>query len=77
MTISVHAQQLQQRVAATSAALKPGIAVTAGELCAFVKAQVAAYKYPRWVWFVGALPKGPSGKILNREIVVPDEEAGP
>jgi long-chain acyl-CoA synthetase len=32
---------------------------------------VAAYKYPRHVWFVPALPKGPTGKILKREIEVP------
>jgi hypothetical protein len=27
------------------------------------------------VWFIEALPKGPTWKILNRESVVPDEEA--
>ena len=53
---------------------KPGMSVTADELRAFVKAQVAAYKYPRRVWFVDALPKGPTGKILKREITVPDED---
>ena len=55
-------------------ALKPGATATPDELRAFVKAQVAAYKYPRRVWFVEALPKGPTGKILKREITVPDEE---
>ena len=45
--------------------------VTADELRAFVKARVAAYKYPRHVWFVDELPKGPTGKILKREIEVP------
>jgi long-chain acyl-CoA synthetase len=53
---------------------KPGASVSADELRAFVKAQVAAYKYPRRVWFVEALPKGPTGKILKREITVPDPE---
>ena len=48
--------------------------MTADELRAFVKSQVAAYKYPRRVWFVDALPKGPTGKILKREITVPDAE---
>jgi len=56
-------------------ARKPGASVSADELRAFVKAQVAAYKYPRRVWFVEALPKGPTGKILKREITVPDAEA--
>ena len=32
---------------------------------------MAAYKYPRHVWFVTTLPKGPTGKILKREIEVP------
>ena len=41
------------------------------ELRTFVKANVAAYKYPRHVWFVDELPKGPTGKILKREIEVP------
>ena len=60
-----------------AAVLKPGASVRADELRAFVKAQVAPYKYPRRVWFVEALPKGPTGKILKREITVPDEEAAP
>jgi long-chain acyl-CoA synthetase len=52
-------------------ALKPGAAATAEELREHVKSQVAAYKYPRHVWIVDALPKGPTGKILKREIVPP------
>jgi long-chain acyl-CoA synthetase len=44
---------------------------TADELRAFVKARVAAYKYPRHVWFLDELPKGPTGKILKREIACP------
>jgi len=56
-------------------ALKPGAAITAEELRDHVKAHVAAYKYPRQVWIVDVLPKGPTGKILKREIVVPDDVA--
>jgi long-chain acyl-CoA synthetase len=44
---------------------------TADELRAFVKSRVAAYKYPRHVWFLDELPKGPTGKILKREIACP------
>jgi long-chain acyl-CoA synthetase len=51
--------------------LQPGAGVTAAELRDYVKAQVAAYKYPRQVWIVDALPKGPTGKILKREIIPP------
>jgi long-chain acyl-CoA synthetase len=41
------------------------------EICAYVKDQIAAYKYPRIVWFLDDLPKGPTGKILKREIEPP------
>ncbi|MFD8818360.1 long-chain fatty acid--CoA ligase [Streptomyces sp. NPDC059627] len=51
--------------------LVPGARTTAGELRAYVKGQVAAYKYPRKVWIADALPKGPTGKILKKEIVPP------
>jgi long-chain acyl-CoA synthetase len=56
-------------------ALKPGATVTPDELRSYVKSQVAAYKYPRRVWIVDSLPKGPTGKILKKEITVPDAEA--
>jgi long-chain acyl-CoA synthetase len=39
----------------------------------FVKDRVAAYKYPRRIWFLDELPKGPTGKILKREITPPSE----
>ena len=39
----------------------------------YVKEQVASYKYPRKIWFVDELPKGPTGKILKREIEVPEK----
>jgi long-chain acyl-CoA synthetase len=52
-------------------ALRAGATVTGSELQDFVKRQVAAYKYPRHVWILDALPKGPTGKILKREIVAP------
>jgi long-chain acyl-CoA synthetase len=52
-------------------ALKSGQQVTEAELRDYVKSNVAAYKYPRHVWFVDELPKGPTGKILKREIKPP------
>jgi len=51
--------------------LKPGVTATEEEIRDYVKGQVAAYKYPRHVWFEVALPKGPTGKILKREIRPP------
>ncbi len=52
-------------------ALKDGESISAEELQEFVKGQVANYKYPRRIWFVDELPKGPTGKILKREISAP------
>jgi long-chain acyl-CoA synthetase len=53
--------------------LKDGQDVSADDLKAYVKEEVANYKYPRKIWFVDELPKGPTGKILKREIEVPEE----
>ena len=52
-------------------ALKPDAHATAGELRDFVRERVAAYKYPRRVWFVDELPKGSTGKVLKRAIEAP------
>ena len=38
-----------------------------------VKQRVAPYKYPRHVWLVDELPKGPTSKIVKREIVPPED----
>ena len=56
-------------------ALKEGERVEPEELRDYVKARVAAYKYPRHVWLVDALPKGPTGKIQKRDITVPTTES--
>jgi long-chain acyl-CoA synthetase len=52
-------------------ALKADAAADADELRDFVRDQVAGYKYPRLLWIVEELPKGPTGKILKREIELP------
>jgi len=57
-------------------ALKPGATATPDELKAFAKSRVAAYKYPRHVWLVDELPKGPTGKILRREVKPPADALG-
>jgi long-chain acyl-CoA synthetase len=51
-------------------ALKDGESITEDELREAVKAEVASYKYPRKIYFVDELPKGPTGKIMKREIDV-------
>ena len=42
--------------------------LTGDELIAWTKERLAAYKYPRIVEFSESLPKGPTGKILKREL---------
>ena len=68
--IGVPHDELGEEVVA-AVTLKPDAHVTADELQNFVKGQVAAYKYPRHVWFADGLPKGSTGKVLKREIRVP------
>jgi long-chain acyl-CoA synthetase len=51
--------------------LAPGASADPHEIRAYVKERVAAYKYPRQVWIVGELPKGPTGKILRRNVTPP------
>jgi long-chain acyl-CoA synthetase len=55
--------------------LRPGAHATPEELREYVKERVAAYKYPRHVWLLESLPKGPTGKVLKREIARPAELA--
>ncbi len=57
--------------------LKPGSDATIEDIKAFVKSRVAAYKYPRVVWVLDTLPKGPTGKVLRREIKPPATVASP
>jgi long-chain acyl-CoA synthetase len=70
--IGIPHAELGEEVAA-AVALKPGGEATPEELRAFAKERVAAYKYPRHVWLVAELPKGPTGKILRRAVRPPEE----
>ena len=49
-------------------ALGPDARATSEDLIAFCKDRLAAYKYPRVVEIIAELPKGPTGKILKREL---------
>ena len=71
--IGVPHESLGEEVAAV-VALKEGADASSEELRDFMKQQVAAYKYPRTVRIVAELPKGPTGKILKREIEVREGE---
>jgi long-chain acyl-CoA synthetase len=49
-------------------ALGAGKQASEQDLIAFCKEKLAAYKYPRTVEFLAELPKGPTGKILKKEL---------
>jgi long-chain acyl-CoA synthetase len=48
--------------------LRPGSTATLEDVQTYVKERLAAYKYPRRIWSLDELPKGPTGKILRREV---------
>ena len=70
--IGVPHADLGEEVAA-AVKLKPGATATPDDLRAFARERVAAYKYPRFIWIVDDLPKGPTGKILRREVQPPQD----
>ena len=72
--IGVPHDSLGEEVGA-AVALKEGAKVHPDELRDYVKERVAAYKYPRQVWLVDALPKGPTGKVQKRDITIPTTES--
>jgi long-chain acyl-CoA synthetase len=69
--LGVPHDELGEEVAA-AVALKDGADASPEEIRAYVKERVAAYKYPRKVWIADDLPKTPTGKILKREIEIPE-----
>ncbi len=65
--VGVPHDELGEEVAAY-VVLAEGASATEDELREHVRSQVAAYKYPRQVHLIDALPKGATGKILKREL---------
>jgi long-chain acyl-CoA synthetase len=57
--------------------LKPGFQVSEGEIKAFARERMAAYKYPRFVEIIDELPKTTSGKIMRRLLQTTTREATP
>jgi long-chain acyl-CoA synthetase len=48
--------------------LKDGMSGTEDELMAFCRARLADYKCPKTIEFLDDIPKGPTGKLLKREL---------
>jgi long-chain acyl-CoA synthetase len=53
----------------------PGSTLSEDEVIAYTRQHEAAYKYPRRVFFLEAMPLGASGKVLKRELKVMYGEA--
>jgi long-chain acyl-CoA synthetase len=68
--VGVPDEKMGEEIAA-AVVLKQDQQLSEDEMRGYLKEQLAAYKYPRRVWFVEELPKGPTGKILKREIELP------
>ena len=48
--------------------LKPGKQMTAPDIISFVRSRIAAFKAPKTVDFIDALPRNASGKLLRRHL---------
>lgn len=68
--IGIKDERLGEEVGAAIAP-RPGVEVDVAEIKEFCRSQLAAYKYPRHIWLVDELPKGPTGKILHRAVTPP------
>ena len=65
--VGVKDERLGEEVKAVIAC-RPGMKATAEEILDYCRGRLAPYKHPRIVEFREALPKGPTGKILKREL---------
>ncbi len=58
---------------AAAVRLREGADCTVEDLRLYARERLAAFKYPRRIWTVEALPTGSTGKVLKRLIEVPAE----
>lgn len=65
--IGIPDERLGEEIAAV-VTLRTGASASEAEIIDYVRARVAAYKYPRTVRIVDSLPKGATGKILKKEL---------
>jgi long-chain acyl-CoA synthetase len=55
--------------------VRAGTSATSDELIAFCRERLAAYKYPRRIAFVDALPRTPTGKVQRAKLVMKPDGA--
>jgi long-chain acyl-CoA synthetase len=70
--IGAEHERLGEEVAA-AVVLKEKDSVSTDELRDFALERLAKYKCPTKIWFLDELPKGPTGKILKRELEPPED----
>jgi long-chain acyl-CoA synthetase len=49
--------------------LRDGTSITEQEIIEFCRERLADYKCPKSIEFVADIPKGPTGKLLKRELI--------
>jgi long-chain acyl-CoA synthetase len=54
--------------------LRPEINITASDVINFCREHLADYKCPKKIYLVDNIPKGPTGKLLKRELAKIHEE---
>jgi long-chain acyl-CoA synthetase len=72
--VGVPHPELGEEVAAF-VALRPGARASADDLAAHCRDRLAAFKYPRQVTLVAALPRSATGKVLKAELTRPRSTA--
>jgi long-chain acyl-CoA synthetase len=70
--VGVEHERLGEEVGA-AVVLKEKDSVSGEELREFALERLAKFKCPTKIWFVDELPKGPTGKILKRELEPPED----
>jgi long-chain acyl-CoA synthetase len=70
--VGVEHERLGEEVGA-AVVLKEKDSVSGEELREFALERLAKFKCPTKIWFLDELPKGPTGKILKREVEIPDD----
>jgi long-chain acyl-CoA synthetase len=51
--------------------LKPGASAEASDILSFARSRIAAFKIPKSIDFVDALPRNAAGKVLRRQLQEP------
>ena len=69
--VGVEHERLGEEVCAAVVLKKDGL--SADEIQAFARENLARYKVPTKIWFIDELPKGPTGKILKRQLEPPED----